>query len=96
MTAASFVATALFGADAIKVRTLLYVSARVASRHNPILKKLYQRLLVAEKPKKLALTAFMRKLIILANRLLRQLLTPFLIYLQLEGGLIANSQGNAP
>jgi transposase len=43
------------------------MSALVASRHNPILKAFYQRLL----PKKLALTALMRKLIILANRLLK-------------------------
>jgi transposase len=34
-------------------------------------KALYQRLLAAGKPKKLALTALMRKLIILANRLLK-------------------------
>ena len=47
------------------------MSALVASRHNPILKALYQRLLTAGKPKKLALTALMRKLIILANRLLK-------------------------
>jgi transposase len=45
--------------------------ALVASRHNPILKALYQRLLAAGKPKKLALTALMRKLIILANRFLK-------------------------
>jgi len=54
-----------------QVRSVLYMSALVASRHNPILKTLYQRLLVAGKPKKLALTALMRKLIILANRLLK-------------------------
>jgi transposase len=47
------------------------MSALVASRHNPILKALYLRLLDAGKPKKLALTALMRKLIILANRLLK-------------------------
>jgi len=40
-----------------QVRSVLYMSALVASRHNPILKTLYQRLLVAGKPKKLALTA---------------------------------------
>jgi transposase len=54
-----------------QVRSVLYMSALVASRHNPILKALYQRLLAAGKPKKLALTALMRKLIILANRLLK-------------------------
>jgi transposase len=54
-----------------QVRSVLYMSALVASRHNPILKALYHRLLAAGKPKKLALTALMRKLIILANRLLK-------------------------
>ena len=54
------------------VRSVLYMAALVASRHNPVLKVLYQRLLAAGKAKKLALTALMRKLIILANRLLKK------------------------
>jgi len=49
----------------------LYMAALVASRYNPILKPLYQRLLAAGKPKKLALTVLMRKLILLANRPLK-------------------------
>lgn len=53
------------------VRSSLYMAALVASRHNPILKALYQRLLANGKAKKLALTVLMRKLIILANRLLK-------------------------
>ncbi len=53
------------------VRTALYMAALVASRHNPILKALYLRLLANGKAKKLALTVLMRKLIILANRLLK-------------------------
>lgn len=53
-----------------QVRSVLYMAALVASRFNPILKALYQRLLNAGKAKKLALTVLMRKLIILANRLL--------------------------
>ena len=53
------------------VRSVLYMAALVASRHNPVLKVLYQRLLAAGKAKKLALTALMRKLIILSNRLLK-------------------------
>lgn len=40
-------------------------------RFNPILKAFYQRLLEAEKPKKVALTAVMRKLIVLLNQLLK-------------------------
>lgn len=54
-----------------RVRSCLYMAALVASRHNPILKALYQRLVAKGKPKKLALTVLMRKLIILANKLLK-------------------------
>ena len=44
------------------VRAALYMGALVASRWNPVLRDFYQRLLAAGKPKKLALTACMRKL----------------------------------
>jgi len=54
-----------------QVRSTLYMAALVASRFNPILKALYLRLLAQGKPKKLALTVLMRKLIILANKLLK-------------------------
>ena len=47
------------------------MAALVASRHNPVLKSLYLRLLANGKAKKLALTVLMRKLIILANLLLK-------------------------
>jgi transposase len=53
------------------VRSVLYMSALVASRYNPILKAHYLHLLAKGKPKKLALTVLMRKLIILANTLLK-------------------------
>jgi transposase len=53
------------------VRSVLYMSALVASRYNPILKAHYLQLLTKGKPKKLALTVLMRKLIILANTLLK-------------------------
>lgn len=46
-----------------EVRQALYMAALVASRFNPILKEYYQRLLANGKPKKLALTAVMRKLL---------------------------------
>ena len=52
-------------------RKTLYMSALVASRHNPILKAFYQKLIQKGKAPKLALTAVMRKLIILINRLLK-------------------------
>jgi transposase len=54
-----------------QVRSVLYMAALVASRHNPILKAHYLHLLAKGKPKKLALTVLMRKLIILANTLLK-------------------------
>lgn len=54
-----------------KVRRVLYMAAIVAARFNPILKAFYQRLVCAGKPKKVALTAVMRKLVVLLNHLLK-------------------------
>jgi transposase len=54
-------------------RCALYMPALTATRHNPVLKEFYQRLLKAGKLKKVALTAVMRKLLICLNTLLRQL-----------------------
>ena len=54
------------------VRTALYMGALVATRHNPVIRAFYQRLLAAGKPKKVALTACMRKLLIILNAMLRQ------------------------
>lgn len=53
------------------VRKVLYMAALVAARHNPILKAFYQHLIQKGKPAKVALTAVMRKLIILLNRLIK-------------------------
>jgi transposase len=47
------------------------MAALVASRHNPVLAAFYNRLLTAGKPKKLALTAVMRKLLVILNAMLR-------------------------
>jgi transposase len=52
------------------VRQALYVPALVAMRFNPDLKAKYQQLVEAGKPATLALTAIMRKMIVLANALL--------------------------
>ena len=54
-----------------RVRAALYMSALVASRFNHVIRDFYQRLLAAGKPKKLALTACMRKLLILLNSMLK-------------------------
>jgi transposase len=54
------------------VRTALYMAAVTASRCNPDLKAFYGRLRAAGKAAKLALTAVMRKLVLLANTLVRE------------------------
>src|SRR5437870_849057 len=54
-----------------EVRRALYMAALSASRSNPVLKAFYDRLIAAGKPAKLALTAVMRKLIVLMNHLLK-------------------------
>jgi transposase len=54
-----------------QVRTALYMAALTALRFDPILRAFYQRLTAAGKPKMVALTAVMRKLLVLLNRLLR-------------------------
>ena len=53
------------------VRHGLYMAALVAARHNPILRGFYLRLRAAGKPAKLALTATMRKLLIVLNSALK-------------------------
>ena len=54
-----------------RVRSALYMAALTASRHNPEIKEFYDRLLATGKPKKLALTACMRKLLTILNSMLR-------------------------
>lgn len=53
------------------VRQALYMPALVASRFNPELKAKYDPLKAAGKAPKVVITAIMRKLIVLANALLR-------------------------
>jgi transposase len=53
------------------VRAALYMGALVASRHNPVLRRLYERLVRAGKPKKLAIVACMHKLLLILNAVLR-------------------------
>ena len=50
-----------------QVRAALYMAALVATRYNPVLRDFYQRLCDAGKPKKVALTACMRKLLTILN-----------------------------
>ena len=53
------------------VRGALYMSTIVASRYNPVIREFYQRLRKAGKPAKVALTACMRKLLIILNAMMR-------------------------
>jgi transposase len=53
------------------VRQAIYMPALVATRFNPDMKAKYKQLINAGKPAKVALTAVMRKLILLANALLK-------------------------
>jgi len=54
-----------------EVRTVLYMAALVASRHNPVIRSHYQHLLARGKARKLALTACMRKLLVILNAMVR-------------------------
>jgi transposase len=54
------------------VRRILYLAALTAARFNADMKALYQRMVTAGKPPKLALIAVARKLAILANTLISQ------------------------
>jgi transposase len=53
------------------VRAALYMAALVASRRNPVLHAFYQRLRATGKPAKVALVACMRKLLVIANAVLK-------------------------
>jgi transposase len=53
------------------VRAVLYMATLSAVRHNHVLRAVYQRLLRAGKPKKVAIVACMRKLLTILNAMLR-------------------------
>jgi transposase len=55
-----------------RVRTALSMAALVATRHNPTIAAFYIRLCAAGKPKKVALTACMHKLLTILNAMVRQ------------------------
>lgn len=55
-----------------RVREALYMGALIASRFNPAIKEFYQRLVEAGKPKKVALVACMRKLLVILNAMMRE------------------------
>lgn len=53
------------------VRHVLYMATLAAIRHNPVIAAFYQRFVTAGRPGKLALTAAMRKLLVILNAILR-------------------------
>lgn len=53
------------------VRAVLYMAALVASRNNPVIRAFYLRLRAAGKPPKVAITACMRKLLVILNAMMR-------------------------
>jgi transposase len=53
-------------------RTALYMAALTAARHDPDLSAFYKRLRDAGKKPKIALVAVMRKLVVLANTLIKE------------------------
>ena len=53
------------------VRSVLYMATLSATRHNPVIKKFYQHLLAQGKIKKVALTACMRKLLVIVNTMVK-------------------------
>ena len=65
------------------MQAVLYMGALVATRHNPAIRDFYQRLLASGKPKKLALVACMRKLLVILNSMLKNC-SPWCDMTQLE------------
>lgn len=55
----------------IEVRCALYMAAFSARRCNPVIKDMFERLIAAGKPYKLALTACMRKLLVILNAMIK-------------------------
>lgn len=54
------------------VRRVLYMAALVAARHNPVIRSFYERLIQRGKEAKVALTACMRKLLVILNAMVRK------------------------
>lgn len=53
-----------------RVRATLYMATLAATRCNPVIRAFYERLVAAGKPKKVALTACMRKLLTILNAMI--------------------------
>ena len=53
------------------IRTALYMATLVGTRHNPVIKEFYQRLVARGKAKKVALVACMRRLLTIMNAIIK-------------------------
>lgn len=53
------------------IRRVLYMAALSASKHNPVIRAFYESLLARGKEKKVALTACMRKLLVIINAMVK-------------------------
>ena len=52
------------------MRAVLYMASLVATRHNPVIRAFYLKLVDAGKPKKMAIVACMRELLVTINAML--------------------------
>jgi transposase len=55
-----------------QLRCKLYMATLAAIRFNPVIKSFYQRLITKDKPKKVAIVACMRKLLVIVNVMIRE------------------------
>jgi transposase len=67
----SMVAPARIHGGRAAVRSILYMAAITASRHNPVLRPFYDRLIAKGKAAKVALIAVLRRLVVFANAVLK-------------------------
>jgi transposase len=54
-----------------RVRNMLFMATLSATRHNPVIKAFYQKLIHAGKPHKVAMTACMRKFLVILNTMMK-------------------------
>jgi transposase len=54
------------------VRRVMYMAALSAIKHNPVIKKFYERLIEKGKPFKVAITACMRKMVTIMNVMVKK------------------------
>ncbi|HAS6145144.1 TPA: IS110 family transposase, partial [Vibrio vulnificus] len=66
----SFKGKRMINGGRMQVRTVLYMAMMSAMQCNPVFKETYQRLLAAGKPKKVALIACVRKMVVILNSML--------------------------